>query len=69
LDKLIEGARFETGAAKYDAFVKELVALCMEEVPVVPLNQPMHDVAMQKSVTGYQFWFHREPDLRQVARA
>ncbi len=41
----------------------------MKDVPVIPLNQPIHDVAMQKSVTGYQFWFHREPDFRQFGRA
>lgn len=40
-----------------------------DDVPVVPLNHPIHDVAMQNSVTGYQFWFHREPDSRQFRRA
>ena len=69
MDRLIEGARFETDPEKYDALVKAFVTLCMQDVPVVPLNQPIHDVAMQKSVTGYQFWFHREPDLRQFGRA
>lgn len=34
----------------------------MRSVPVVPLNQPIRDSAMQKGVTGYEFWFHREPD-------
>ena len=45
--------------------MKEFIALCMQEVPIVPLNQPTHDVAMQKAVGGYEFWFHREPDFRQ----
>ena len=40
----------------------------MADVPLVPLNQPIRDVAMQRSVGGYQFWFHREPDFRQFAK-
>ena len=40
----------------------------MQEVPIVPLNQPIHDIAMQKAVGGYEFWFHREPDFRQFSK-
>jgi peptide/nickel transport system substrate-binding protein len=69
MDALIDKARFTTDAAEYDATVKQFITLCMREVPVIPLNQPIHDVAMQKSVNGYQFWFHREPDYRQFAKS
>jgi peptide/nickel transport system substrate-binding protein len=69
MDPLIDKARFTTDAAEYDKTVKAFIELCTTEVPVVPLNQPIHDVAMQKSVSGYQFWFHREPDFRQFAKA
>jgi peptide/nickel transport system substrate-binding protein len=69
MDALIDKARFAADAAEYDKTVKAFIELCMTEVPVVPLNQPIHDVAMQKSVSGYQFWFHREPDFRQFAKA
>ena len=31
--------------------MKDFIALCMRDVPVIPLNQPIHDVAMQKGVT------------------
>jgi peptide/nickel transport system substrate-binding protein len=68
MDALIDKARFTADPAEYDRTVKEFIALCMAEVPVVPLNQPIHDVATQKSVSGYQFWFHREPDYRQFAK-
>lgn len=68
MDALIDKARFSTDAAEYDRTVKDFITLCMRDVPVVPLNQPIHDVAMQKAVTGYQFWFHREPDYRQFAK-
>lgn len=68
MDKLIDKARFSSDPAEYDATVKAFIALCMKDLPIVPLNQPIHDVAMQKSVSGYEFWFHREPDYRQFTK-
>lgn len=69
MDALIDKARFTADPAEYEKAVKDFIALCVAEVPVVPLNQPIHDVAMQKNVGGYQFWFHREPDYRQFGKA
>ncbi|MBR1231066.1 ABC transporter substrate-binding protein [Bradyrhizobium sp. AUGA SZCCT0182] len=68
MDKLIDKARFATDAAEYETTVKAFIALCMRDVPVIPLNQPIHDVAMQKNIGGYEFWFHREPDFRQFTK-
>jgi len=68
MDALIDKARFTTDAAEYEATVKAFISLCMREVPVIPLNQPIHDVAMQKNISGYEFWFHREPDFRQFIK-
>ena len=68
MDALIEKARFTADPAEYETAVKEFIALCMKDVPVVPLNQPFHDVAMPKTISGYQFWFHREPDYRQFQK-
>jgi len=68
MDRLIDRARFTDDPAEYDKSVKDFVALCMQEVPIIPLNQPIHDVAMQKAVGGYEFWFHREPDFRQFQK-
>lgn len=69
MDALIDKARFTTDAAEYEATVRKFITLCMQDVPVIPLNQPIHDVAMQKNISGYEFWFHREPDYRQFAKA
>ena len=69
MDALIETARFTSDSSVYETTIKDMVSLCMSEVPVVPLNQPFHDVAMQKSISGYEFWFHREPDYRQFVKA
>jgi peptide/nickel transport system substrate-binding protein len=68
MDALIDKARFTTDAAEYEKTVKEFIALCIRDVPVIPLNQPIHDVAMQKNISGYEFWFHREPDYRQFIK-
>ncbi|MGL9623510.1 ABC transporter substrate-binding protein [Bradyrhizobium sp. U531] len=68
MDALIDKARFTADSAEYDRSVKDFIALCMRDVPVIPLNQPIHDVAMQNAITGYEFWFHREPDYRQFAK-
>jgi len=28
-------------------------------MPRIPIHQPYVNVAMQKNVSGYQYWFHR----------
>jgi ABC-type oligopeptide transport system substrate-binding subunit len=48
MDALIEKARFTADPAEYEKAVKDFIALCIKDVPVVPLNQPFHDVAMPK---------------------
>lgn len=68
MDRLIEGARFETDPKKYAELVHEFTKIALADVPKVPLFQPNMDVAMQKNVTGYQYWFHRQLDLRQLAK-
>ncbi|MBL8675379.1 MAG: ABC transporter substrate-binding protein, partial [Rhodospirillales bacterium] len=67
MDALIDKARFATGP-EYDAAVKGFVDTAFEEVPRVPLFQPLLNVAMQKNVTGYRYWFHRQLDYRQLAK-
>ncbi len=66
LDKMIVNARFAESKAIYDGEVKAMLKLAYEEVPRVPLFQPLQDVAMQKNVMGYMYWFHLEPDYRQL---
>jgi len=69
LDRMIENARFAESKTLYDAFVKDMMQLAYDEVPRVPLFQPTMDVAMQKDVMGYQYWFHLQPDYRQLYKA
>ena len=69
MDKLIDSARFQTDAKKYQGEVHGFVNLAFEEVPRIPLTQPNMDVAMQKSIKGYRYWFHLQPDYRNLEKA
>jgi peptide/nickel transport system substrate-binding protein len=68
MDKLIDGARFAADDAAYAEAVKGFLNIGMTEVPMVPVCQPFHDVAMQKYIGGYQFWPCREPDFRFLTK-
>lgn len=68
MDKEIDAARFAPNKADYDSAVKDFVKLAEQDVPFIPVAQPLHDVAMQKSIGGYQFWPCREPDFRSFTK-
>jgi peptide/nickel transport system substrate-binding protein len=68
MDRLIEAARQESDPGKYAALVRGFTRIAIADVPKVPLMQPNADVAMQKSVSGYQYWFHRQLDFRTLAK-
>ncbi len=68
MDKLIDGARFAPDTATYDAQVKAFLQMGMDEVPMIPICQPFHDVAMQKYMSGYTYWPCREPDFRFLVK-
>ena len=48
-----------------EAFVRSR----FDEVPRIPLFQPTLSVAMQKNMSGYRYWFHRQLDYRTLAKA
>jgi peptide/nickel transport system substrate-binding protein len=71
LDAMIDAAG--TAAAfgdkpAYDKNVKGFVDLAYADMPRIPLYQPYVNVAMQKNVSGYQYWFHRRLDYRALAK-
>jgi peptide/nickel transport system substrate-binding protein len=71
MDKLIDGARTAAATgdtAAYDKDVKGFVDLAFTDVPRIPLYQPFVNVAMQKNISGYQYWFHRRLDYRALAK-
>ncbi|MFM8344867.1 MAG: hypothetical protein ACKOB5_10235, partial [Betaproteobacteria bacterium] len=62
-------ARFAESKPLYDSMVKEMVQIAYDEVPRVPIFQPTMDVAMLSNVQGYMYWFHLQPDYRQLSKA
>jgi len=68
MDKLIEAARFDTDPKKYQQDVYGFIDMAFEDVPRVPLAQPNFDVAMQKTIKGYTYWFHLQPDYRDLEK-
>jgi peptide/nickel transport system substrate-binding protein len=69
LDRAINTARFAESRSTYEASVKEMIQIAFDEVPRIPLLQRTMDVAMQKDVMGYMYWFHLQPDYRQLHKA
>ena len=71
MDGFIDGA--VTAAATgdkttYDTDVKGFVDTAYADMPRVPLYQPYVNVAMQKNVSGYAYWFHRQLDYRTLVK-
>jgi peptide/nickel transport system substrate-binding protein len=71
MDGFIDGAvtAAATGdKATYDTDVKGFVDTAYADMPRVPLYQPYVNVAMQKNVSGYAYWFHRRLDYRTLVK-
>jgi peptide/nickel transport system substrate-binding protein len=68
MDRLIDTARFDTDPKKYMEDVKGFARIAIADVPRTAVYQPLLDVAMRKSVKGYQYWFHRQLDYRQLSK-
>lgn len=54
---------------QYAINVKRMLTIAMDEVPRIPLYQPYLDAAMQKNVSGYASWFHRQLDVRSIVKS
>jgi peptide/nickel transport system substrate-binding protein len=72
MDTFIDGARGSAAIGDNDTYQKDVmdfVDLAFTDMPRIPLYQPFVNVAMQKNVSGYQYWFHRRLDYRTFAKA
>jgi peptide/nickel transport system substrate-binding protein len=71
MDGFIDGAvdaAAEGDKQAYEKDVKAFVDLAFADMPRIPLYQPFVNVAMQKNVSGYQYWFHRRLDYRALVK-
>jgi len=72
MDAFINGAYAAAAGgdkAKYDTDVKGFISKAYKDVPRVPMFQPYLNVATQKNISGYQYWFHRQVDYRKLVKA
>ena len=72
LDGFVDGAvtaAAEGNKAAYETDVKGFVDTAFTDMPRIPIYQPYVNVAMQKNVSGYQYWFHRRLDYRSLVKA
>ena len=60
--------KLEVGDPAYKPNVLRMIEIAFDEVPLIPFYQPFLDVATQKNVQGYEYWFHRQLDARALAK-
>jgi peptide/nickel transport system substrate-binding protein len=71
MDALIDGARAAAAAGDKEKYAKDVegfISKAYTEVPRIPLFQPVLNVATQKSISGYTYWFHRQLDYRSIVK-
>jgi peptide/nickel transport system substrate-binding protein len=72
MDAFIDGARAAAAVKdndKYATDVEGFISLAYHDVPRVPMFQPYLNVATQKNISGYTYWFHRQVDYRSIVKA
>jgi peptide/nickel transport system substrate-binding protein len=71
MDTLIDGARAAAAVGdkeKYSKDVEAFISKAYTEVPRIPLFQPYLNIATQKNISGYAYWFHRQLDYRSIVK-
>jgi peptide/nickel transport system substrate-binding protein len=66
---MVNESHFERDPAKYDEMVRKFIKIAFDDVASIPLYQPYSYVAMQKRISGYRYWFHRQMDYRTLVKA
>ncbi len=64
-----EALHMEVSDPAYEPKIKRLLEIAFDDVPRIPLWQPTLNSAMGKSLTGYEYWFHRQLDARKFGKA
>ena len=53
-------------APEYASMIKRIIEIVFEDLPRIPLYQPALNVATN-GAEGYEFWFHRQLDVRPLS--
>jgi peptide/nickel transport system substrate-binding protein len=68
VDALIAKARFERDRVKYEALTKQMIALAVDETPMILLWQQDVNAVMTKDIDGYSLREIRQEDPRDLRR-
>jgi peptide/nickel transport system substrate-binding protein len=68
VDALIARVRFERDPAKYEAMAKQMIAIVVEEAPMILLWQQDINAVMAKDIDGYSLKEIRQEDPRDLRR-
>ena len=72
VDAFIDGAYTAAAIGDKETYAKDVkgfISKAYHDVPRVPIFQPYLNVATQKNISGYQYWFHRQVDYRKIVKA
>jgi peptide/nickel transport system substrate-binding protein len=72
MDALIDGASAAAAIGDKDTYARNVegfISKAYNEAPRIPLFQPFLNVATQKNISGYVYWFHRQVDYRTLVKA
>lgn len=63
-----ETLHLATDDPDYEPKIKRLIEIAFEDVPRIPLWQPVLSSAITKKLGGYEYWFHRQLDARKFKK-
>lgn len=66
LAALVDSARWETDPVRYDATLKQAIALVFREVPLMPLWLPSFAAGVAPALRGFTYYIHGQVDLRPL---
>jgi peptide/nickel transport system substrate-binding protein len=61
-----ETLHMERSDPAYAPKIKRMIEKAFVELPRIPLWQPYLEAAMRRDVAGYEYWFHRQIDVRTL---
>ena len=69
MEALTLDARYQTDQAAYDEDCRKMIALFVDQTPLIMLWQPNQDAVMAQSLENYTYEFYRQVDFRDLTRA
>ena len=70
MEKLVdETIKMPMDNPEYAPNVRRMIELAFRDIPRIPLWQPTMNVAMSPKLEGYEYWFHRQLDVRPLKPA